>query len=284
MATIESPRFPDDISYGSRGGPSWNTSVIVMNSGYEKRNKNWTNARYAYDVSYGIKTQTELLALVDFFNRVNGKADGFRFKDHADYQATDEALVPDGSPTIQLIRTYGSGANTWVRNITKPIAGSTFKRGGSPLVSISPSVDTTTGIITLPADSSAVITNITQSASTSPESYGVVTTGAAHGYSNGDEIYIIGVQGMTEVNGIVFTISAVTATTFELGVDTSAYTAFTSTSPQTGTASKYVQSTEQLLWTGTFDVPVRFDTDTLQTSLDDYLGGGAQVPLVEIRI
>lgn len=273
MAFIESPRFPDDISYGSKGGPSWNTSVITLNSGHEKRNKNWTNARYSYDVAYGVKTQTELLALVDYFNRVNGKSDPFRYKDHADYQAIDEALTPDGSPTIQLIRTYGSGSNTWVRNITKPVSGSTFKRGGSPLVAIVPSVDTTTGIITLPADSSATISGITQA------NPGVVTTSAAHGFSNGDEIYHTGVAGMTEVNGNVYTIANVAATTYEI-IDTTGFTAYTGG----GTAEKYVQTSEQLIWTGEFDVPVRFDTDTLHTSFDDYLVGAANVPLVEIRI
>jgi len=95
MATIESPRFPDDISYGSRGGPSWNTSVIILKSGFAKRSQNWANARYSNDVSYGIKTQTELLALVDFFNRVGGKANSLRFKDHADFPATHAALTPD---------------------------------------------------------------------------------------------------------------------------------------------------------------------------------------------
>ena len=276
MPFIETPRFPDDISYGSRGGPSWNTSVITLNSGHEKRNKNWTDARYSFDVAYGIKTQTELLALVDYFNRVNGRADGFRYKDHADFQAINELLVPDGSPTAQLIKTYGSSSNTWARDITKPIAGATFLRGGSPLTSISPSVDTTTGIITLPADSSAVIANITQA------NPGVVTTTVAHGRSNGDELYHADVAGMTEVNGNVYTIANVTATTYEI-VDTSGFTAFASASPL-GTASKYVQSTEELYWTGTFDVPVRFDSDTLQTSFSDYLVGAANVPLVEIRI
>ena len=282
MSFIETPRFPDDISYGSKGGPSWNTSVITLNSGYEKRNKNWTNARYSYDVAYGIKTQAELLALVDYFNRVGGKADGFRFKDHADFSVANEALVPDGSPTAQLIKTYGSASNIWARNITKPIAGATFLRGGSPLSAISPSVDTTTGIITLPADSAALITNITKTASTSPFTPGVVTTSAAHGFSNGDEIYHSGVGGMIEVNGNVYTIANVTATTYEI-VDTSSFTAFSTSSPL-GVAAKYVQSTEQLLWTGTFDVPVRFDSDTLHTSFDDYLVGAAQAPLVELRI
>jgi uncharacterized protein (TIGR02217 family) len=32
-----------------------------------------------------------------------------------------------------------------------------------------------------------------------------------------------------------------------------------------------------------FDVPVRFDTDTLQVSLEEYELGAAQVPIVEIR-
>jgi uncharacterized protein (TIGR02217 family) len=274
MAFIESPRFPTDISYGSSGGPNYNTTVIPTNSGYEYRNQNWANPRYSYDVAYGVKDLIDLQALIDYFHRASGKLNGFRYKDHSDYAVTDEALAPDGGPTVQLIKTYGSGSNTWVRSITKPVSGVTFKHNGSPIAtSPEPSLDTTTGILTLTPDATAIITSITQA------NPGVVTTSAAHGYSNGDEIYIENVGGMTEVNDTVFIIANATPTTFTI-VNTTSYTAYTSG----GDADKYVQSTDALTWTGEFDVPVRFDVDTLSVSIDDYQLGAAQVPLVEIRI
>lgn len=43
-----------------------------------------------------------------------------------------------------------------------------------------------------------------------------VVTSASHGYSNGDEVYISGVVGMTEVNGRNFVVGNVAANTYEL--------------------------------------------------------------------
>ncbi len=57
----------------------------------------------------------------------------------------------------------------------------------------------------------------------------VVVTTATHSYSNGDEVYISGVVGMTELNGKFFIVANKTATTFELvGVDGTGYTAWSS--------------------------------------------------------
>lgn len=73
------------------------------------------------------------------------------------------------------------------------------------------------------ADAAKTITGITQAAD------GIVTTSTPHGYAVGDRVRIAGVAGMTEVNGLYFTVSQVPlATTFGLGVDTSDYTAYTS--------------------------------------------------------
>ena len=55
-----------------------------------------------------------------------------------------------------------------------------------------------------------VITNAT---STTPV---VVTTDLAHGFNNGDEVYISGVVGMTEINDQIFEIAGVTTYTFQL--------------------------------------------------------------------
>jgi hypothetical protein len=62
-----------------------------------------------------------------------------------------------------------------------------------------------------------------------------VVTANAHGYSNGDTIYISGVVGMTQVNNLFFTAANVTTNTFELsGVNTTSYSTYTSG----GTAQK----------------------------------------------
>lgn len=67
----------------------------------------------------------------------------------------------------------------------------------------------------------------------------VVITATAHGFSNGDTVYIDGVIGMTQLNGKTFTVANKTADTFELsGIDGSAYTAYSSA----GTAYGYVAS------------------------------------------
>lgn len=78
---------------------------------------------------------------------------------------------------------------------------------------------------------SFTVTNVTQA------SPGVVTTSAPHGFSNGDQVYIAGVLGMTQVNSTVgkqYLVAGKTATTFQLAdldgtlIDTSAYSAYTS--------------------------------------------------------
>lgn len=53
-------------------------------------------------------------------------------------------------------------------------------------------------------------------------------TAVGHGYSNGDTVYISGVVGMTQVNSLFFTVTVVNADNFTIGVDTSAYTAYSS--------------------------------------------------------
>ena len=62
-----------------------------------------------------------------------------------------------------------------------------------------------------------------------------VVTSAAHGFSNGDEVYISGVVGMTQVNGRRFLVAGQTANTFQLNdqvtntaITGAGYTAYTS--------------------------------------------------------
>lgn len=57
----------------------------------------------------------------------------------------------------------------------------------------------------------------------------VVVTSAAHGFENGDKVFIAGVVGMTRLNGRTFTVANKTTDTFQLsGIDGSGYAAYVS--------------------------------------------------------
>ena len=201
-------RFPDNISRGARGGPERRTQVVELASGDEERNASWANSRRRYDVAYGIRRADDLAAVVAFFEARNGRLHGFRYKDWADYKsalpsqaitATDQQIgTGTGSlQTFQLAKRYTSGAQTWVRTIAKPVAGTVRIALGMVEQMSGWTVDTTTGLITF---------------TTAPAGSVIVRAG------------------------------------FE------------------------------------FDVPVRFDSDTLDVSLDfERLGSITSIPLLEIR-
>ena len=55
-----------------------------------------------------------------------------------------------------------------------------------------------------------------------------VVTAPFHALTTGDEVYLIGIGGMIEVNGRVFTVTVLTGNTFSIGVNTTGYSTFTS--------------------------------------------------------
>ena len=151
-------RFPDNISRGARGGPERRTQIVELASGAEERNASWANSRRRYDVAYGIRRADDLAAVVAFFEARNGRLHGFRFKDWADFKCclpsqtpgpTDQPIgTGNGAATLfQLTKRYASGAQSWTRAITKPVAGTvTIALNGTPQAS-GWSVSTTTGLV-----------------------------------------------------------------------------------------------------------------------------------------
>lgn len=133
-------RFPTDISYGSSGGPQYNTSVVSFKSGKEKRNSNWEYPQSSYDVAYGIEEYDKLEKLVEMFHITQGRGYTFRYKDPLDHKSCKVNNIPspvdqligtsDGAKTdFQLYKTYyrdsidGSVTYSKVRKITKPVRG-----------------------------------------------------------------------------------------------------------------------------------------------------------------
>ena len=74
---------------------------------------------------------------------------------------------------------------------------------------------------------------------------GKITTAVAHGFVSGQQVYITGANGMTQINGQLVTVTFVDATNFTIGVDTSAYGAYTSG----GTVSRLAGLTSTGSWT-----------------------------------
>ena len=115
-------RFPEDIAYGSCGGPQYSTDVITMSSGREQRNINWSKSRAKFNIARGVQTQDQLEQLITFFRVHKGRAIGFRFKDFTDYQVRDQVVaIGDGkTQEFQLVKSYHLGAIDEKRIIYKP--------------------------------------------------------------------------------------------------------------------------------------------------------------------
>jgi uncharacterized protein (TIGR02217 family) len=201
--------LPLRVGFGSGGGPSFSTEIIVIDSGYERRNQNWGQARRVFDARTGVRSAADAATLLAFFHARAGRARGFRLKDWSDCTTaadnisasafTDQTIATgDGATTIfQLIKNYASGGVTHQRVIAKPVAGSVLIGVNGTQLFSGFSVDTTTGLVTF---------------ATAPAAGRSITAG------------------------------------FQ------------------------------------FDVPVRFDTDQLTLTAENYAMHKADVPLVEIRV
>lgn len=135
------------------------------------------------------------------------------------------------STTVTLFDTNISNVTTLdsIEFKTPVAVGGLILSGGYPidLVLSATSYQITAANVATSTQANATITAITQA------NPGAVTTSGAHGFSTGQLIYIYGVVGMTQVNGVLFSITSTGANTFTLGVNTTAYTAYSSA----GTAS-----------------------------------------------
>jgi uncharacterized protein (TIGR02217 family) len=162
MSFIESPRFPDVIAFSAVGGPGFSTNIITLASGFESRNINWTSSRYGYDLAIPVRSQAEVNEINAFFRNARGKANGFRFKDYSDFEATDSSVISITTSTFQLQKVYTSGTETNSRIITKPVAGTIHIYVGTAEVDsgFSPgfTLDEETGIITFDDDPGGTVT------------------------------------------------------------------------------------------------------------------------------
>jgi uncharacterized protein (TIGR02217 family) len=127
--------FPIEIGRDAMAMAEFSTNVVTTLSGHERRNSDWADARQSYDVSPGVRGETELGTLLSFFRARRGPAIGFRFTDPFDNSSKAMTAAPtlldqnigtgNGVQTIfPLAKRYGSGPAAQDRRITRPLPAS----------------------------------------------------------------------------------------------------------------------------------------------------------------
>lgn len=278
--SIDEVQLSTDISRGAVGGPEFSTVVVIAAGGAEQRIAQRSQGLYRYDISHGMKTAAQARTLIAFFQARQGKARGFRYKDWADYTATNEPVVYAGGPTFQLIKTYTSGAISRVRTIYKPVASPaiTLRRNAGAFSTFT--IDTTTGIVSLTAQQGPyTITNISNAVN------GVVTCSSPPAFGSTMKVWITGVVGMTGINDQLHEVAgAVAGNTFPIITNTTSLGTYVSG----GTVAHYWLTgnpnvPDSFDWAGQFDCPVRFDTDQLRMEQADVdFFNWDSIPLVEL--
>lgn len=137
MAAIEAFHdvvFPLSVAFGATVTRERKVEVVQFASGREQRNARLAHSRRTYDAGNGIRSIADLRLVLDFFEARRGPLTAFRFRDPIDNSSAANGGVPgpldqslglgDGiKARFALGKTYGSGADAYVRPVRRPVAG-----------------------------------------------------------------------------------------------------------------------------------------------------------------
>jgi len=127
--------FPLAIGREAMVVTEFSTQIVSSPSGHEQRASEWAEARMRYDAGPGVRSESDVRALADFFRARRGAARAFRFRDPFDHGSAADGGLPgpgdqllgvgDGSRRqFALVKRYGAGEAKQVRSIRLPVAGS----------------------------------------------------------------------------------------------------------------------------------------------------------------
>ena len=145
------------VSAGARGKQVRNNNRTLAANGTQQVNVNWARTLRQYELGVVPLDVADWQTLEGLFEVTEGGAFGFLMQDPKD----TKTLITEGvatlltSTTFQLYKTYTSAGSTRTktRKITRPIAtGFDIKASG---VTATYTLDTVTGIVTIPAAPSA---------------------------------------------------------------------------------------------------------------------------------
>lgn len=145
MNDFNEARLLDKISYGSTFGREFNTRIVSLRSGVDRRNADWQAPLGRYSLLYEVIEPDDQHLIVQAHAACLGALIGFRFKDWSDFEAEDEYIgTGDGTlKTYQLQKSYSFGSFEYNRIISKPVQGTVkvYANGAQ----VFPVIDYTTG-------------------------------------------------------------------------------------------------------------------------------------------
>lgn len=102
----------------------------------------------------------------------------------------------------------------------------------------------------------------------------------AHGFTSTDVLFVKSVGGMTELVDAAHIATVLDVDHFTIPIDSTLFSLYTSG----GTVQFHVQPSEDLDWSGEFDVRVRFGTDLLPATIEAFdIGNVSPIPLIGVR-
>lgn len=138
MIGFHEVRFPEDVSWGSKGGPVYKTQVFTSHRGWEKRNIDWSQPMMQFNAAYGIRTDAQILNVINFFNARQGRLFGFRYKSWTNYRVESAPIATgDGeSLRLPLYKFFGFAGARHYKRLRKIVRGSVtnVSAGGEVLI------------------------------------------------------------------------------------------------------------------------------------------------------
>lgn len=284
MAFIDRP-LPECIAFGAVAEQSWLTIVAENQSGVEQRTQQWLRDKMSYDIAFAARLESEAALLKEHFSLARGRLNTFLMKDFTDYEvlAGDGFASRTGAGTFQLQKAYGSGSETYYRNIQRPVStGFAATRNGSPMTAGGGagqySLNTSTGILAVQPDQTRGINSHTVG---SDHVFNLVSAFSPN-VVGGNEVYVAGVTGTAAslLNGF-HTVKSVAGAAVTIEQATTGLTA------SGGSMFRYIAASE-IGWSGQFMVLVRYDMDKLSMQAvdrngDELIISADGVRLVEVR-
>jgi len=242
-----------------------------------------------FNITYTKYTATLWDEILSLYHRCYGMYAGFRVKvlddfttnNHIDAPtALDQTLLFVSTALYQMQVAYGDGTAISIgkpyRTIFKPVdvLGTGHAKvaigGIEQLYSTMWTIDYATGRISI-QNKTDVITAITQAASA------VVTVGT-HTFVVNESVYFSGVVGMTQINGLRGTITAIAATTITVNINSTAFTAYSSG----GAVNTLPQAGEAVTGGCEFDIPCRFNSRIDVKSITSNIAETSEIELMEL--
>jgi uncharacterized protein (TIGR02217 family) len=152
MTVIET-RLSPKVEAGFTAVPVWNTRVVSLRNGHERRNAQQTMPKRRFSARYAKFTRAERGEMLNVVMATLGQTYAFLFKDWSDFDVTGQSLgvAPSGSTAVQLVKTYTFGSQTLTRTITRPVAATVVvyqaDGSGNPIAKAG-TVSATTGLFT----------------------------------------------------------------------------------------------------------------------------------------